>query len=67
MKKHTSLISPIKLKIAEKLAKDKAFSGRFFRGQAQDEIAMSIITLREKRKMRQVDLAQKSGMKQSIL
>ena len=62
-----ALISPIKLNIAEKLGKDKSFRERFFRGQAQDEIATSIRDLRGKRQMRQVDLANESGMKQSAI
>jgi transcriptional regulator with XRE-family HTH domain len=62
-----ALISPIKLNIAERLKKDKNFRGRFFRGRAQDEIAMSIRGLREKRQMRQVDLSKASGMKQSAI
>lgn len=61
------LTSPIKLKIAEKLKKDKGFRGRFFRGQAQDEIAMNIRGLREKRKKTQTVLAKESGMKQSAI
>ena len=62
-----ALITPIKLRIAENLEKDKGFRSRFFRGQAQDEIAMSIRELREKRRMRQIDLAKKSNMKQSAI
>jgi transcriptional regulator with XRE-family HTH domain len=61
------LITPIKLSIAEKLEKDEGFRNRFFRGQVQDIIAMSIRGLREKRKLRQSDLANKSGMKQSAI
>lgn len=61
-----ALITPIKLNIATKL-KDKGFRERFFRGQAEDEIAMSIRKLRVKRKMRQADLAKQSGMKQSAI
>lgn len=59
------LITSIKLSIAEKLKKDKGFRNRFFRGQVQDLIAMSIRGLREKRELRQSDLAEKSDMKQS--
>lgn len=61
------LISPLKLNISKRLREDKAFRKRFFRRQAQDEIAMSIRSLREKRVMRQIDLAKKSGMKQSAI
>jgi transcriptional regulator with XRE-family HTH domain len=60
-------ISPIKLNIADRLERDKAFRQRFFRGQAQDEIAMSIRSLRKKRKKKQSDLAIESGMKQSAV
>jgi len=60
-------ISPVRLNIAKRLKEDKAFREEFFRGQAQDEIAMSIRSLREKRVMRQIDLAKKSKMKQSAI
>jgi transcriptional regulator with XRE-family HTH domain len=62
-----AIISPIKLNIARKLKDDKNFRKRFFRGQTQDEIAMSIRSLREKRVMRQIDLARESRMKQSAI
>lgn len=62
-----ALISPIKLIISRKLEENKDFRKRFFRGQADDEIASSIRSLREKRKMRQVDLAAESGMRQSAI
>jgi DNA-binding Xre family transcriptional regulator len=58
---------PLKLNISKRLRENKAFRKRFFRRQAQDEIAMSIRSLREKRVMRQIDLAKKSGMKQSAI
>ena len=62
-----SSLTPIKLNIAKKLEKDTEYRKRFFRGQAEDEIAISIRSLREKRKKRQVDLANESGMKQSAI
>lgn len=62
-----SLISSIKLNIAEKLEKDKNYRSRFFRGQAQDIIAMSIRELRKKRKKTQINLAKESNMKQSAI
>ena len=62
-----SFIRPLKLNIAKKLEMDKKYRERFFRGQAQDIIAMSIRTLREKRSMRQSDLATESGIKQSAI
>jgi len=61
------LTSPIKLNIAKKLKEDKAYRKRFFKRRTQDEIAMSIRSLREKRQMRQVDLASESKMKQSAI
>jgi transcriptional regulator with XRE-family HTH domain len=61
-----SHLTSIKTKISEKLG-DAEYRKRFFRGQAEDEIAMSIKALREKRKKRQVDLAKDSGMKQSAV
>jgi len=61
------LTSPIKLNIAKKLKEDKAYRKRFLRRRTQDEIAMNIRSLREKRQMRQVDLASKSNMKQSAI
>lgn len=62
-----ALISSIKLNIAKKLKEDKDFRRTFFRVQTNDEIAISIRALREKRKKRQVDLANESGMKQSAI
>jgi transcriptional regulator with XRE-family HTH domain len=62
-----ALISPLKLNISNRLRKDREFRKRFFQGQAQDEIAMNIRSLREKRTMRQVDLARESKMKQSAI
>ena len=62
-----ALISPLKLNIARRLKEDREFRKSFFQGQAQDEIAMNIRSLREKRTMRQVDLAKKSKMKQSAI
>ena len=62
-----ALISPLKLNIARRLKEDKLFRKRFFQRQAQDETAMSIRSLREKRKLRQIDLAKKSKMKQSAI
>jgi transcriptional regulator with XRE-family HTH domain len=60
-------ISPIKLNIAKRLKEDKGYRKRFFRGQTQDEIAMGLRSLREKRRKRQTDLAKESGMKQSAI
>ncbi len=60
-------ISPVKLNISKKLKENKGFRERFFRGQIQDEIAMGIRSLREERKLRQIELAKKCGMKQSAI
>jgi len=60
-------LTPIKLGLSERIAKDKSFRNRFFRGQAQDEIAMSIVSLRKLRAKRQIDLATEAGMKQSAI
>lgn len=62
-----ALLSSIKLNIAKKIEEDKEYRKRFFRGQAEDEIAISIKGLREKRKKRQIDLANEAGMKQSAV
>lgn len=62
-----SLISPLKLNIADKLEKNAKFRKRFFCGQAQDKIAMDIRKLRKKREMIQSDLADKSDMRQSSI
>ena len=61
------LLTSIKLNIVKKLEEDKEYRKKFFRGQAEDEIAISIKSLREKRKKRQVDLANESGMRQSAI
>ncbi len=62
-----SLTKPINLNIADKLENDKEYREEFFRGQAQDIIAMSIRGLRKKRSMLQKDLAKESGMLQSAI
>ncbi len=62
-----SLISPIKLNIADKLEKDKKFRKHFFRVQAQDKIAMNIRKLRKKRKKKQAELAKETNMMQSAV
>jgi transcriptional regulator with XRE-family HTH domain len=62
-----SLVLSIKLNVLKKLKEDKAYRERFFRGQAADEIAISIRSLREKRGETQTDLAKKADMKQSAI
>lgn len=57
-------ITSIRLGISGKL-RDQEFRKVFFRTQAADRIAISIRGLRNKRKKRQIDLANESGMLQS--
>jgi len=59
-------ISPIRLSIHQKL-KDKDYRQRFFHRQAQDEIAMSIRSLRKKRGMGQKELGEEASMKQTAV
>lgn len=66
-KRPMPLISSIRLGILKRLKEDKGYRQRFFRGQAADEIAISIRSLREKRNEKQSELAKKAGMKQSAI
>jgi transcriptional regulator with XRE-family HTH domain len=59
-------LTSIKLRISERL-KDKLFREKFFRSQVQDEIAMQLRGLRNKRKLKQSQLAEIAGMKQSAI
>jgi len=63
-----SLLSPIRIKarLAGKLS-NLAFRRRFFRQRSQEETAQQIREVRERRKLRQVDLAKQAGMKQSAI
>jgi transcriptional regulator with XRE-family HTH domain len=63
-----SLLSPVKIKgrLAEKL-KQPSFRRRFFRLRAQEEIAQQLVELRERRNLRQIDLAKTAKMKQSAI
>jgi transcriptional regulator with XRE-family HTH domain len=61
-----SFIKPLNLNIAAKL-EDKKFRKVFFRGQAQEIIAMSIKMLRKKRSILQGELAKKTGTQQSAI
>lgn len=62
-----SLIRPFRLGLAEKL-KNPAFRSRFFRRNAQDEIAMQIRAMRERRGYtRQADFAKHAKMQQSAV
>lgn len=63
----TLSISPANIKLAEKIRTDRVFRARFFRAVAQETIASQIRYLRESRHMRQTDLAQDAGMKQSAI
>lgn len=62
----SELISPIKLNLSEKL-KDRDYFHRFFRGRAQDEIAGQIKELREKRGLKQRELAKRCKTHQSAI
>ncbi len=59
-------LKSISLDIGEKL-KDRAYRSAFFKAWAQDEVALQIKWFRKKRNLRQVDLAEKTGMKQSAV
>lgn len=60
------MISRIRTGLAAKL-QDKGYRHRFFQRRAQDEIASNIRELRERRKLRQADLAEQCSMKQSAV
>lgn len=57
-------LNRVNLGLTEKL-KNQTYRQKFFAGQAQDEFAMQLRSLRTKRKLSQAKLAEKSGMKQS--
>lgn len=61
-----ALTTSINLEISNKLH-DIGYRHRFFARMAQDEIASRIKSLRSQRGLRQADLAQLSGMKQSAV
>ena len=61
-----SLLKSINLKIAEKL-KDKEYRDQFFESWTHDEIATQLRNLRNRRDLRQVDVAATTGMKQSAI
>lgn len=61
-----SLLSKLNLKISERL-KDRTFRAEFFRETAQDSLASQLRYLREFRGMRQSDLADATGTKQSAI
>jgi transcriptional regulator with XRE-family HTH domain len=62
-----SFLTSIKLNIAQKLESNQEYRKRFFRGQAKDEIALGIRSLRKKRGKRQIDLAKETGMRQASI
>jgi transcriptional regulator with XRE-family HTH domain len=65
---NSDLLSPIELKLYERLKSDKAYRRRFFEGLAQDEVAMQIRNLREYRGyLRQADFAKVAKMQQSAI
>ena len=57
-------VTDFELEISQKL-KEKRFRDYFFQAESRYEIARQIRQLRQKRGMRQADLAEKSGMPQS--
>lgn len=61
-----ALITSISLGIAEKL-RDKGYRHRFFARMAKDEVASGLREMRDQRALRQADLAQLAGMKQSAV
>jgi transcriptional regulator with XRE-family HTH domain len=61
-------LSPIELQLYERLKRDKAYRRKFFEGLAQDEVAMQIRSLRERRGYRrQSDFAKDAKMQQSAI
>lgn len=60
------MLSQIKIGLSEKL-KDKGYRARFFRGQAEDEIAFQLRQARRKRQKTQPELGVLTGMKQSAI
>lgn len=60
------MLSSINLNLSEKL-KNKGYRTRFFRGQAQDEVASLLKAARKKRHVTQPQLEKISGMKQSAI
>jgi transcriptional regulator with XRE-family HTH domain len=61
-----SQLSLIKLGITKKL-RDQGYRHRFFARMTQDEVAFQIRMLREKRGLRQTDLAKQAKMKQPFV
>ncbi len=61
-----SMLSTIRLNLAERL-KNRAYRRRYFRSQAQLDVAQQIRALRLKRELRQIDLAKAARMKQSAV
>lgn len=60
-------VSPVRLDLADQLRNDPEFRAEFFKLAADETIASQIRYLRELRDMRQVDLADATGMKQSAI
>lgn len=61
-----SLLKSISLNIGEKLL-DKEYRNVFFEEWAKDEVADQIRQLRKFRRLRQIDVANETGMKQSAI
>ncbi len=60
-------VTPLKLGIAKKLAKDKKYRIRFFKGQMEDIVAMIVGKLRKQRGLSQSDLAKKANTSRSTI
>jgi transcriptional regulator with XRE-family HTH domain len=60
------MLSSINLKLSEKL-RNRSYRNKFFRGQAQDEVAALLKAARKKRQITQPELEKISGMKQSAI
>lgn len=58
---------PIDLGLAERLRADPGFRRRFVRRWAQSEVAMQLRSMRQRRKLNQKQLAEKSGTGQSAI
>ena len=59
-------VNRVRLQLIDEL-KDKNFRDDFFAGQASDELAMGIQSLRKRRGLTQPELAKQSGMQQSAV
>jgi ribosome-binding protein aMBF1 (putative translation factor) len=60
-------LKSIDLGIAERLRTDATFRARYLRAWARTEVANQIREMRQRRRMRQQDVAKKSGTGQSAI